>query len=443
MEGVRELPLPLPLPDRRWLPEWFNEHVPPLVLHAGEKIDDWLRGWFDEDVPTVALHAREKTGDWALDWVRAQPDVGAAEPGKELDFEKHIEASFNGSDVDIFSWPQQDSSHVEKQEAAVQLRLAERQEEAAQHRRVEKNQEEVVQLRFPGLAAGDYAFPLRFTASNSKADDAQRLTVKVHVRENLAIAVLCLMAGSVVSYLATQVAAAFRRRAKLVQSLQEMGPRRLADEAETLPEAALRVELALNNELSRHGYWFWPSAEAALDARIDEARKLNLVVDQLRSAREQIRREIPESYVREMANWVVDRITAGIGAKPLSDADFAALKARLENGLGTAQAETYATELTHRIDALLATVKIGQLTAAAQPVANSLRDRLKQALTKDLTKLRLHENAETDNIYRRLKILCESKVDPRLTNKLIRSDIENWRRTGAVLGKTANMRLTR
>jgi hypothetical protein len=180
------------------------------------------------EAPTVGVHVRDKTGAWPLNGVFARLERGLTSPGPGLDPKTHITAAFNGANVeDIFASP------------------------AIGERDVAAHGQASITLVFKDLPVGEHAFPLRFTATNSGDDDAQRLTVAVKMRNSVLGAVLVLVLGAAVSFISIRVVAMLRRRAVFLQRLRTMRPAWLAEEPPILPVIGLRAALRQAEDLSR------------------------------------------------------------------------------------------------------------------------------------------------------------------------------------------------
>src|SRR3989442_13950731 len=75
-----------------------------------------------------------------------------------------------------------------------------------------------------GLEPGEYNAVLRFAGMNSTTDDSQKLPLTIYVRSHIGWALLWLIGSVIVSFIATKVLVAQRRRINLQRQIHDMMP---------------------------------------------------------------------------------------------------------------------------------------------------------------------------------------------------------------------------
>ena len=265
----------------------------------------WRMWCTTSEDPSVSVHVRDKTGSWPLDGVIARLEPGMVAPGSGTDLRAHLVGSFGDETVaDLFASP------------------------VAGRRTVPAHGQATVKLVFKDLAVGEYSFPLRFTAANSGDDDAQRLTVSVKMRNSVVGAILILVFGATMSFIATRVVGMLRQRAQFLERLRDLRPDWLAEEPPSLPVIGLRAALRQAEDLSSR---FWLTGIAEIDARLDAAKIMLSVIERVRAVRNQLETGIHHPVVRLRAFWILEKITRDIGVGPRDAQVAASLTARLDD----------------------------------------------------------------------------------------------------------------
>ncbi len=342
--------------------------------------------------PVVTVHARDKSGSWPLVGVSVRLEPGLKAPGSGFDPKVHIAASFNGAEADLFQAP------------------------PSPERQIPAHGQATISLAFKDLQAGEYTVPLRFTATNSGNDDAQRLAATLQVRNHVLWAIIVLVLGALVSFVATRIVTILRQRGTFLERLRSMRPAWLAEEGPTLPVIWLRAAFRQAEDLSKR---FWLTGQSEIDRRLDAVKSVLEVLDQLRQVRNRIRTTIPEIAVQRRALWNLDKIMQQIGQQigpgPLSEQDVTRVKAQLDELAKWCNPDQkqkyYWADVLPYIRALCTEVK-------GIPGADKLHTDLKSAISTEPTNLENMTTAEEN--YARLKILWELHdvpEAPKLTNK--------------------------
>jgi hypothetical protein len=354
----------------------------------------WCLG--DQDDPlVVTVHAREKTGNWPLTGVMARLESSLYTPGTGFDVSSQLAVKFNGRPVsDFFTSASPGAASSQSAPPAAGARMIAAGEQAA------------IALTFAPREVGQYTIPMRVISANSAADDLQKLTVTLQIRNSLLPAILVLLFASFFSFFATRVVSMLRQRAAFLDRLGELRPSWLAGEPPILPVIWLRSTLRLAEDLSRR---FWLLGSSEIDARLTAAATMLAVLDRVRQVRIRIQ-SIPEEMVRQRAIWKLDAVVDTLGAAPLSDQDLAYLTAQFDKFDQWCDPDqqkreaAYWEDLLPEIQAICAQMDGVTIPAELQALAQQFRTALESAKTQATS---LGAKMKAEETYQRLAILLE------------------------------------
>jgi hypothetical protein len=342
---------------------------------------------------TFSVVLSEKTGKIPLRGLSVRLEQVSNSPDKGFDLEKNIKFELNGQPVTDFGryTPATDDTD---------------------NRTIPVAGKSVVTVTLNDLQPGDYAVTLRFTASNSASDDAQKFQVNVHVRDPVGWAVVCLLAALILSFAATKVLTDLRRRAKLLQQIHNLQPRWLSS---LLPSPAVVWVRAVLHQARRLSRDFWLTSPELIEANVNNVRSVLGVLDRVEQLRQALEVGL-EQLVFKRAVLALDNVVARLGTSPLTDstlqsinADLDAIKDWLNKDKFT---ETFWEDIRPSLESLRSEVAEAVFpdVADASSFMGKLRDDLRAALDVPPDKRAKPEEAYRD--YAKLRILWDQRADP-------------------------------
>jgi hypothetical protein len=323
----------------------------------------------------------EKTGQWDLHGVTARLEEVAKAPGRGFDLKRNVEFKFNGQPAPDFTGPTGSSPGWT----------------------VLAGQPATVTMAFRHLDAGEYNATIRFTAADSTLDDAQKLTLVLHVRDSIWRAVFVLVFALCLSFAGTKFIGFQRNRYALLKRINDLKRDWLGNVPATLPVVWVRSVLRQSEDLSGR---YLLSGLDVIEARVNRAAVLIDLLDRVRKLREGIRALTPPIAFR--ARVAIDRIVNQIEPMIVDDATAAQIKAKLaelEGWLDPAKSENlYSKDVQQAIDSLKLNVVITDIPNAQRHVMGKLIDLINSAVPADLK-----GKIAREGDYARLKILWEHR----------------------------------
>jgi hypothetical protein len=284
----------------------------PAVLVVGEQkpadIDvglpfRWYPGYSDAErtQANVTVAVLEKTGKAAVEGVRVRLEQVAKSPG-----------SFGGQNVRYF-WNGNDAKDLDISQDP--------------GRTIPAGGQAKVGLQFHGLRPGDYSVVYRFSGWNTgAADDAQKLTLNFHVRDSWGWAVGCLLLAMLLSFVATKVVTAQRRRLDLLQQIHDLKQSGLAFFTQAPTVVWARAMLDQTEKLSSRG---WLTSPDLIESRVNAVRNTIKILDQARKLHMRLRGDTSDWLVSRLLSLELEELVSRLGTWPLDDAAATAIGARL------------------------------------------------------------------------------------------------------------------
>jgi hypothetical protein len=273
----------------------------------------------------------------------------------QLDLKRDLSFKLNGADTDLDRYPSAKS--------------------AGPSRTIEIGAQSTVEILVHGLKPGDYTGTLRFSAVNSAADDAQKLTLTVHVRDSIWWAMVWLLGAVAISFIGTKVVSTLRRRANLLQQIHALQPHWFSLLPATPPVVWLRATLHQTERLSKR---FWLTSPDLLDANLSDAQRMLTVLDSIRQLREHLQIGLDPLVFRRVA-IALDHVTARLGTSPLNETAIQNINAELAN---------YKDWLTDRFPSLFwKDIRPALLSLQSEIAGSAWPDALAQNLLNDLNAL--------------------------------------------------------
>jgi len=312
-------------------------------------------------VSSVVL--REKTNSVALYGISVRLEEVSGSPDAGLDLKKNIEFRLddNRTVIHLDSYPTQGDGAVLTIKAGGQA---------------------AVGITLKGLRPGDYSAILRFSATNSVSDDAQKLQINVHVRASVWWAVILLIIALVISFISTKVLTNQIRRAKLLQNIRALEPEWLASFRPIAPVVWVSAVLHQSQMLSKR---YWLTSPNVLEANVNSLKNTLSVLDTAHQLRQQLKTEL-DSLLFKAAVIALDEVISRIETSPLTDSALQSINADLGAFNDWLNRDKFASafwkDLQPRVESLLSEmgdVKIGH-NARDMTFIRSLKDSLQSTL---------------------------------------------------------------
>jgi hypothetical protein len=332
---------------------------------------------------------REKTGTIPLEGLSIRLEQVAA-PDSGFDLARNVHFTVNGQPADNFTrLPNNPSPTLPA---------------------IPRGGQAEVKLRLHDLHPGDYITTLRFTASNSVADDAaQRLQLTIHVRDSVEWAIACLLVALILSFISTKVLTSQRRRAALLQQVQSLQPDWFAALRPIAPVVWVQAVLHKAERLSRQ---FWLTSPELIEQSITGVRTVLNVLDRARQLRDKLNLTLsPLVFQRVMLS--LDNVVSGLGTGGLDDTAMQPIKARLAGFDDWLNNERFPTvfwnDIAPSLQSLKSQVDDERVHEAARELVRELKSAIDAALISPPTKRADVERAYQQ--YAKLRILWEQRAD--------------------------------
>jgi hypothetical protein len=241
---------------------------------------------------TFTVLLTEKSGTTAAEGILAGVVV-SKNPG-DFDVKKNMAFKINGTDV-----PNLESSPPATDTAQRDLR------------RVLPGGQLGLETSLYGLSPGEYNATLRFSSPNSIADDSQKQSLVIQVRDSIWWAIIVLIAAVTISFIGTKVLVALRRRASLQKQIHDLTPQWFSGEPQIVPVVWVRASLHQANRLSSR---FWLTSPDLIEQQVNDVRTMLKILDQAHQLREQLSRSLDEFLLRRVLiglQTVIARLDAG------------------------------------------------------------------------------------------------------------------------------------
>jgi hypothetical protein len=254
---------------------------------------------------TFSVRLHEKTSAIPLEGISVRLESGQGGSENGLDVEKNLAFLWNGQQSDLARYPPK--------------------EVGADPRNLGEGQQSIVTVQVHDLKPGDYTAVLRFSAINSAADDAQKLELHVHIRDSIWRAVFLLLLAVAISFVATKVLSTMRCRASLLTQIGALQPAWFSALPPARPVVWLRAVLHKTKTLSKR---FWLTSPDLIAANLNDARRMLVVLDNIRQLRGKLQLALAELVYRRVAIGL-DHVMARLGESPLTDADIQSFNGEL------------------------------------------------------------------------------------------------------------------
>ncbi|MEA2164581.1 MAG: hypothetical protein QOK37_2708 [Thermoanaerobaculia bacterium] len=261
------------------------------------------------------------------------------------------------------------------------------------------------------LSPGEYNATLRFASPNSIADDSQKQSLIIQVRDSIWWAVIVLIAAVSVSFIATKVLVLLRRRANLQRQIHNLTPQWFSGLPQTVPVVWVRASLHQANRLSSR---FWLTSPDLIETQVNDVRTMLKILDQAHQLREQLSRALDEFLLRRVLidlETVIARLDAGAPDEASVTRISSDLKT-YEDWLAKDKILTkFQSDVMPAMRSLEAEIAAaGAIPAAAQPMIDELRKAMKDALDKPPDVL--DDMNEVYRKYARLRALWDERSSP-------------------------------
>jgi len=278
------------------------------------------------------------------------------------------------------------------------------------------------------LRPGDYAATLRFTANNSEIDDAQKLQINIHVRDSVWLAVVWMIIALIISFIGTKVLTSQRRRASLLQQIQQIRAQ-LPQWFSSLgpsPPLVVRVSAGLHQaeRLSRR---FWLTSPDLIETKVNNVSRMLNVLDRVHQLRQQLEKAL-DPLVFRRAVRALDRVVSPLETSPLTDSALQSINTDLDAFKDWLSDDKFAhifwTEIRPDLHSLRNEVNPDNIPAipGAPQLAADLKNKLVNALknppaTRD----------DVEDVYRgyaKLRILWDHREHPEDLEPLIQASTD-------------------
>jgi hypothetical protein len=230
-----------------------------------------------------------------------------------------------------------------------------------------------------GLKPGEYNAVLQFSSLNSAADDSQKQSLVIQVRDPVWSAVLCLLVALVMSFFGTKVVVGLRWRAAAQQRIEAVSPQWFARLPPMLAVVWVRAVLHQAKALSRG---IWLTGTNLIDEQIDGVRDVVRLLDQAHQLCDRLNRAGLDVYLLRRILLDVQKVESRLDAGPPDPATIARIQADLaafEDWLGTDDKKLgrFTREVIPDIKRLVgeveAVVKTGHAAAMSNDTITKLR----------------------------------------------------------------------
>jgi hypothetical protein len=347
--------------------------------------------WGGASGTTFSVALREKTSRLRLEGITARLESVSKAPEEGFTLKQNVGFTFNGARVD----------DMERTPAS---------ESSGDARAIPAGSQAVVGVTLKNLQAGEYNAVLRFQATNSNDDDAQKLTLTVQTRDSVIWAIVVLVVALIISFVTTKLLASYKRRASLLMSIQKARASGIDSEPYSLPVVWTRSVLRQTEELSRH---FFLTSPDQIEARVTDLERPLELLGRIAGLRQGIAGLGP--WIQRRAEVILDHIVSSIGACKPNDDATAKIKAQLdalEAWLDPQKTQDcYWKDLSGSIGSLLAKVDLGAgLSAEAKLAMQRLAGDLQHAIANPPRDQK--GKFEAEKYYAVLNILWERRTDP-------------------------------
>lgn len=340
----------------------------------------------------VYVSVAEKTGLFSAERITVLQEQGT----KGFDYQKHLEFSFGGKPAPNFG----DSSQ-------------------AGQRIIPPGSQVPIGMTVKDLAPGEYTASLRFRATNSADDDAQKVKLTVQVRHRAEGAAAVLLLALLVSFVMTKVLVKLRQSLTFVLRVRDLRPAWLATMDPILPVVWVRDTLHQVEALDR---CFWLTGQDVIETRLNQVSGLLGVLEKVHQIQRDFDRHGPPGFVRIRALAALGRIVSSLDGAALSDEATAQVKAELDGLAGwldvSKQKDSYWEDLSRAASDLLREVNSAEIL---DPASRATIDGLVQELGHDIAgkPQTLDEMMKVEEKYARLKILWERRPPAGEFSKLV------------------------
>lgn len=347
--------------------------------------------WGGASGTTFSVALREKTGRLRLEGITVRLESVSKAPEGGFTLKQNVGFTFNAARVD----------DMERTPAADSSRDA---------RAIPAGSQAAVGVTLQNLQAGEYNAVLRFQATNSNDDDAQKLTLTVQTRDSVIWALLVLALALIISFVTTKLLVSYKRRAGLLMRIRATRASGIDSEPYSLPVVWTRSVLRQTEELSRH---FFLTSPDQIEARITDLERPLELLGRIANLRRDIAGLGPWIYRR--AEVILEHIVSSIGACKPNDDATAKIKAQLdalELWLDPKKTQDcYWEDLSSSIGSLLAKVDLATVQSAeAKLTMHRLAGDLQHAIANPPKDQK--GKFEAEKHYAVLNILWERRTDP-------------------------------
>jgi hypothetical protein len=339
-----------------------------------------------------SLVLREKSGLIALKGISVRLEQLSTAPDGGFDLKKNIEFHLDGHPVDLATNPAAGAG--------------------GGSRAIAIGGQSVVELRLHDLEPGDYAAVLRFTASNSSDDDAQKLAINIHVRDSVWWALGCVVIALVMSLAGTKIFTSARRQAQLLNLIHSLRSPSLCALRPIAATVAVRAILYQAEKLSSR---FWLTSLDLIENRVNDAKRMIDVLGTVHQLRDDLEAAF-DPLIFKRADIALYRVVPRWGTSSLTDPALQAITAQLSAFKDSWLRDdkfvaTFWSDIHSDVRALHSEVDSTAVNHVSE--ARDLVDDLKEDLTKALEPNKPPATrADVEYVYRqwaKLKILWDNR----------------------------------
>jgi hypothetical protein len=277
-------------------------------------------------------------------------------------------------------------------------------------RSIEPGNQVEIAVTARSLQPGEYIIPLRFMAPGATADNA-KLSLTVHVRDSVWLAVAVLLAALVVSFVITKMLTGKRRRIALLREINDLRLSRGTTLPNLPPVVWVDAVLHLADRLSSR---FWLTGADVIDSHVNSVRSTVAILKQARELRASLQQHLHKLIFDRSADSI-DRVVAELGSEPPDDAMAARIATELAGFNNWLQGATFPAAVWTTIQAALQKLQRDIGSSAVPENVKDVIQPLKTAL--DAALATPPQTADTVEAayrnYARLRILwdCREEVD--------------------------------
>lgn len=352
------------------------------------------RFWTKHDTPLgkFTVRVREKSGTWPLEGLSVRLEQVAKAPATGFDLQRCLAFRVNDVPVkDLASWPPETPAAKEGE------------------RTIPAGGQAVIEGEWRDLRPGEYQVTLRFQATNSADDEAQKLTLHFQVRHGWVRPVLTLTFALGLSWFLTKFLAFTQKRLTLRQRLEGLT---VACHPAYQNHPAAVWSRALVAQARRLTERLWLSGYDAIDAKLKQAAAFMELLAKASELRKQLDAAGLPTFIAFRVRAKIDNVLGGLSTRQLDDAlrqqtaqELEALKVWLQDSLFV---EQYRADLGRDVKRLGNRVQPELVTdAPARARIEALRQDCELQAGDDLKKLLQREEA-----YARLKVIWERRQSP-------------------------------